>query len=292
MANAIIFGGSGQDGVLLTEFLRKKGLNVVSVSRSMAGAPSGNVADYEFVSRVIRGEKPDFIFHFAANSSTKHDFLFENHAAISTGTFNILEAVRLYCPSCKVFLSGSAMQFLNRGLPINESTPFEGNSPYSVARIQSVYAARYYRNAFNLKVYVGYLFHHDSPLRNEQHINQKIISVIKAINSGQELRLEVGNVNVMKEFNYAGDVVRAMWVLINQDDIYEAVIGSGKAHSIKEWLEYCFGKFNMNWQDYVDAKPDFKSEYEILVSDPSLIKMLGWQPQVDFHGLANLMITQ
>lgn len=292
MANAIIFGGSGQDGVLLAEFLRKKGLNVASVSRAMVGAPSGNVADYEFVSRVIRGEKPDFIFHFAANSSTNHDFLFDNHAAISTGTLNILEVVRLHCPSCKVFLSGSALQFVNCGLPINESTPFEGSSPYSMARIQSVYAARYYRSAFNLKVYVGYLFHHDSPLRNERHINQKIISAIKAINSGQKLRVEVGNVDVMKEFNYAGDVVRAMWILINQDNIYEAVIGSGKAHSIRDWLEYCFGKFNMNWQDYVDTKPGFKSDYKILVSDPSLIKMLGWQPQVDFHGLANLMIAQ
>jgi GDPmannose 4,6-dehydratase len=292
MAKAIIFGASGQDGVLLAEFLRKKGLNVVLVSRSMVGATSGNVADYEFVGRVIRIEKPDFIFHFAANSSTKHDFLFENHAAISTGALNILEAVRLHSPSCKVFLSGSALQFVNRGLPINESTPFEGGSPYSIARIQSVYAARYYRSEFNLKVYVGYLFNHDSPLRNERHINQKIISAIKSIISGQKLRVEVGNVDVMKEFNYAGDVVRAIWILINQDNIYEAVIGSGKAHSIKEWLEYCFGKFNMDWQDYVDANPNFNSEYEILVSDPSLIKKLGWQPEVDFRGLANLMIAQ
>ena len=173
--NVIVFGASGQDGYYLNELLQKQNINVIKVSRKI-GDLIGNIADYSFVESIIKEYQPKYIFHFAANSTTHHRALFENHESISTGTLNVLEAVRLHCPATKVFLSGSAMQFKNEGFPISEQTPFEASSPYSVARIQSVYAARYYRDKFGLKVYVGYFFNHDSPLRTEQHVNQKIAS--------------------------------------------------------------------------------------------------------------------
>jgi GDPmannose 4,6-dehydratase len=182
------------------------------------------------------------------------------------------------------------MQFKNEGLPIDEQTPFEASSPYSVARIQSVYAGRYYRSAFGLKVYAGYFFNHDSPLRSEKHVNQKIVSSVKRIANGSTEKLELGNIDVRKEFNYAGDVVEAVWTLINQDTVFEAVIGSGDAHSIQEWVEYCFKKINRNWEDYVIIDHDFTPDYKILVSNPELIRSIGWKPKVDFYMLADIMM--
>jgi GDPmannose 4,6-dehydratase len=216
--------------------------------------------------------------------------LFSNHEAISTGTLNILESVKVHCPAAVVFLSGSAMQFKNEGLPINELTEFEASSPYSVARIQSVYAGRYYRKAFGLKVYTGYFFNHDSPLRTENHVNQKIVRAVQRIEKGSGEKLELGNIEVYKEFNFAGDVVNAVWELVNQQTVFEAVIGSGNAFSIKEWVKYCFEKANRNWEDFVVIKDAYIPEYQMLVSDPMLIKSLGWEPNTNFYQLADMML--
>ena len=287
---ALIFGISGQDGYYLSELLQTINIKVLGVSRSQGDWIKGDVADFAFVEALIKTHQPNYIFHFAANSTTRHSALFDNHKAISTGTLNILECVRLHCPASKVFLSGSAMQFKNEGLPIDEQTPFEASSPYSIARIQSVYAGRYYRSAFGLKVYVGYFFNHDSSLRSERHVNQKIVCSVKRIANGSTEKLEFGNIDVKKEFNYAGDVVEAVWTLINQDTVFEAIIGSGDAHSIQEWVEYCFKKINRNWEDYVMINHDFIPDYKILVSNPELIRSIGWQPKVDFYKLADIMM--
>ena len=286
---ALIFGSNGQDGKFLSDLLERKQIEVIGISRSNARMV-GSIVDFALVESVIKSQRPDFIFHFAANSTTQHAALFDNHSTISTGTLNILEAVRLHSPHTKVFLSGSALQFKNDGVPIDEKTAFEASSPYSVARIQSIYAGRYYRSAFDLQVYVGYFFNHDSELRSEKHVNQKIVATVKRISNGSDEKLEIGNINVLKEFNYAGDVVQAVWQLVNQNQIFEAIIGSGKAYSIKEWAEYCFNKVNLNWKDHLVIKHDFIPEYKILVSNPTLISQIGWQPQVGFNELANIML--
>jgi GDPmannose 4,6-dehydratase len=280
---AVIFGASGQDGVYLRSLLERENVETVCVSR-FACDGVGDVSDRGFVDSVIRDRSPDYVFHFAANSTTGHDAVFDNHDAISTGTINILEAVYRHSPGTRVFLAGSAMQFENNGTPIDEHTPFAPLSPYAVSRIHSVYAGRYYRS-LSLKVYVGYLFNHDSPLRKPNHVNQKI--VLAARNAR---KIEIGDVTVKKEFNFAGDVVDAIWRLVNQDAIYEAVIGSGRAHSIEEWLELCFSAVGRDWHDYVTNSGDFKPEYHTLVSNPALIMSLGWRSLVDINGLADLMI--
>ena len=286
---AIIFGRNGQDGNFLSDLLTKINIEVIGVSRSSSEV-IGDVADYETVSSLIKTHQPHYIFHFAANSTTQHTALFDNHRTISTGTINILESVRLFSPATKVFLSGSAMQFKNEGTPINEDTPFDANSAYSVARIHSVYAGRYYRITFSLKIYVGYFFNHDSQFRSEKHVNQKIVAAVKRISNGSTEKLEIGNSDVRKEFNYAGDMVEAVWTLVNQDDVFEAVIGSGEAYSIQEWTECCFNKMNLDWKEHVINKQDFIPEYNILVSNPSLLKEIGWKPTVDFYRLADIMM--
>ncbi|MGN6491681.1 MAG: GDP-mannose 4,6-dehydratase [Agriterribacter sp.] len=288
--SAVIFGSNGQDGYYLGELLSNAAIKLINVSRNNASI-CGTVSDYNFVKNVIKENSPDYVFHFAARSSTKHEFLFENHETISTGTINILESVRLFSPSTRVFISGSAMQFKNKGYPIDENTEFEASSPYSIARIQSVYAARYYGQRFGIKVFIGYFFNHDSPLRSEHHINQKIVRAAQRIASGSNEKLILGNIEVQKEFNYAGDTVDAVWKLVNQDTVTEAVIGSGKAYAIKRWLEYCFALKNLEWEKYVELQSDFAPEYAILVSRPNLIRGIGWMPKMDFYQLANMMMN-
>ncbi len=286
---AIIFGGGGQDGAYLSMLLKANGLDILSVSRSGNGI-LGDVSDAKFVKELIKTHKPEYVFHFAANSSTSYDHLFENHETISTGTLNILNSVLSHSPKSKVFLSGSAMQFKNSGNPIDEETPFVANSPYSLSRIHSVYSGRYYREAFGVAVYVGYLFNHDSCYRTERHINQKIVQAVKRLSRGSSEEILIGDWDVKKEFNFAGDVVDAIWMLVNQETVHEAVIGSGVAYPIRDWLDYCFSKINKDWKDFVRKDELFKPEYDLLVSNPEKIKSLGWQPKVNFNQLADMMM--
>lgn len=286
---ALLFGANGQDSHYLATLLSRQGMEILGVARS-GGTLPGDVADSAFVDAIIREHKPEFVFHLAAISSTRHDTLFENHRAIATGTLNVLESVRLRSPESRVFLSGSAMQFRNEGRPIDEQTPFEASSPYSVARIHSVYAARYYRAAFGLKAFVGYFFNHDSPLRSERHVNQKVVATARRIAAGSSEKLVIGNLDVRKEFNFAGDVVTAIWTLVNQEAVHEAVIGCGEAHSIREWTEYCFRKLGLDWREHVQLDSSFVPEYQLLVSAPALLRSLGWRPSLDIFGLADLML--
>ena len=143
-----------------------------------------------------------------------------------------------------------------------------------------------------MKVYVGYFFNHDSPLRRENHINQKIVMAVKRLAGGGTGKLFLGDINVKKEFNFAGDLVTAVWKLLHQEEVFEAVLGCGKAYSIKEWVVYCFEKLNLNWNDHVEQDPQYIREYEILVSDPRVIHGIGWRPVVDFQALADMMLKE
>jgi GDPmannose 4,6-dehydratase len=289
---AIIFGINGQDGFYLNELLTSEGIEVTGVSRSAnTNYVQGDVQQMDLVTALITKIQPDYVFHLAANSTTRHEALFENHETISTGTFNILEAVFKFSKHTRVFLSGSAVQFENNGSPINEQTAFAALSPYAVSRIQSVYAGRYYRS-LGVQVYVGYFFHHDSPLRTGRHINQQIAMAVKRIAEGSNEKIEIGNISVQKEFNFAGDMMKAVWILVNQNHVHEAVIGSGKAYSIEDWLILCFKKINKDWKDFIIEKKDFIPEYDILVSDPMLIKSIGWQPEYDIQQLIGLMLEK
>lgn len=286
---ALIFGINGQDGFYLNQILKQEKVEVIGVSRSNENWVKGSVADYNLVSNLIKEHQPNYIFHLAANSTTKHVALFENHDSISTGTLNILESVKLFSPNTRVFISGSGLQFKNVDKPIKETDEFEAKDSYSVSRIQSVYAARYYRS-LGIKTYVGYFFNHDSPLRSERHVNQKIVAAVKRISNGSDEKIELGNINVKKEFTFAGDTAQAIWTLTKSDTVYETVIGSGKAYSIEEWLNICFGYFNLDWKSYVKINDSFKSEYNILVSEPSTLFDLGWKQQVEMDALAKMMI--
>ena len=287
---AVVFGANGQDGAYLVELLEAKGVDTVGVSRSgpWRQADVGHFADVELVVREII---PDLIFHLAANSTTRHDALLENHETISTGAINVLECAWRYCPDARVFLSGSGVQFHNDGQPIDEETPFEATSPYAIARIQSVFAARYYRS-LGLRTYVGYLFHHESPKRKPTHLSRMIALAARRIAAGAHQHLPLGDISVVKEWTFAGDTMRAVLCLVEQDDVFEAVIGSGEGHSVEEWLEQCFSRVGLAWQDHVKIKEGFQAEYMRLLSRPKRIMSLGWRPAVSFAALADMMMAQ
>jgi GDPmannose 4,6-dehydratase len=287
--NALIFGASGQDGHYLAEICRAEGVTPIGISRSGAAGIRGDVASFELVQALVREHRPAFIFHLAARSTTGHDALFENHETISTGTLNVLEAARLHAPGARVFVTGSGVQFVNRGAPISERDPFAATSPYAVARIQSAYAARYFRS-LGQPVYVGYLFHHESPLRKPGHVSKTVALAAARIAAGSKEQIELGDLSVEKEWTFAGDVARGMFALVTQDQVFDAVIGSGQAHSILEWVQLCFAIAGKDWRNHVRLRPGFVPEYRRLVSDPRTIRALGWEPRVGIDELARMMV--
>lgn len=249
---ALILGANGQDGYYLSEACRKRRIEAFGISRSGPWL-HGDVASPEIVEELIRSHHPAMVFHLAATSSTRHDAIYENHATISTGTINILESVKRWSPGSKVFITGSGLQFVNRGEPISETDPFCHGSAYVAARNYSVYLARYFRD-MGIQAYVGYLFHHESPLRGPHHVCQKIAQVALRIAEGSEEVLELGDISVRKEVTFAGDVTEGIMTLIGQGQVFEAVIGSGHAYSIEDWLDECFKLINKDWRNYVREK--------------------------------------
>jgi len=290
MSTALIFGANGQDGYYLSRLCHEKGIQPVGISRSGDGI-NGDVSDFSQVERFIRKYCPSYVFHLAANSTTRHSAMFENHRTISTGTLNILEAVRLRAPQAKVFITGSGIQFRNSGTPISENDPFEAANPYSAARIQSVYAARYFQS-LGINVYVGYLFHHESPLRKPNHVSQMIACAVKRIANGSEEKIEIGDVSVEKEWTFAGDIVKGIMTLIEQSEVHEAVIGSGIPYKIQNWIEICFELIGKDWQKYLCIKEEFSPEFKRLVSNPHTINNLGWKPEIDIKQLAKMMVLE
>ena len=295
---ALIYGAKGQDGYYLRNLLIEKGYHVIGLARSNNGA-EGDISQRALVERQIRTYQPEEIYHLAANSTTRHDAAFDNHAAICTGTLNLLEAVRVFSPGSKVFLCGSAIQFENRGVPIHESHPFVANNYYAVARIHSTHTARYYRS-MGIKVYVGYLFHHESPMRHERHLSQKIAMSAARLSQGCRERLVLGSLDVVKEWGFAGDIMEGAIHLLSQDKVYEAVIGTGEGYGVRDWVSQCFQFFDLDWRQYVDLIPDFTPEYSYMVSAPSTMLQIGWRHKTTFeelsrticlHALERLAIT-
>ncbi|MHB0946172.1 MAG: GDP-mannose 4,6-dehydratase [Sedimentisphaerales bacterium] len=286
---ALIFGANGQDGYYLSEVCRRRQIEVIGVSRS-GNWLRGDVACPETVEGLIRSHQPDMIFHLAATSTTKHDAIYENHAAIGTGTVNILESVKRWSPNSKIFITGSGLQFINNGQPISETDPFDHGSSYVAVRNYSIYLARYFRN-IGIQTYVGYLFHHESPLRGAQHLCQKIVQAARRIAEGSDEILELGDISVRKEWTFAGDIAEGIFTLMEQDKVFEVTIGSGRAYSVEDWLNECSKLINKDWRQYVRLKRDFKAEYKVLVSNPATINSLGWNAATTISDLAKIMLN-
>jgi GDPmannose 4,6-dehydratase len=286
----VIYGAGGQDGQYMRKHYQEAGVEIVALERREQG-DLADVSNRGAVMDLVKRFQPEIIYHFAANSTTRHEAMMDHHTAIAGGTVNLLEAVSQHSPHTKLFLSGSALQFENRGVPISEADPFRYVDPYSIARNYSVHMGRYYRQR-GIKVYVGYFFHHESPSRPERHMSQRIARAAARIAKGSQETLEVGDLNVVKEWGLAGDIMEGARVLVSQDEIYEAVIGTGEGHSLQEWAELCFRHFGLQWEEHVRETKRFEPEYRHLVSYPARIKGLGWAAMTTFENLAESICEQ
>lgn len=283
---AIITGINGQDGFYLSKLLLENNVNVIP-----AGRNDIDLSDFVKVQEFIKFHQPDFIFHLAANSTTQHVALLENNLIIGTVSIYLLEAVKLHSPHTKIFISGSGLQFRNEDKPIKETDPFEARDAYSVSRIQSVFAARYYRS-LGIQAYVGYFFNHDSPRRTEKHMAKKISAFAQRVARGEHNMLEIGDMSVVKEWTFAGDVVEGLWKFINQDTVFEANISSGAGYSITDWVNACFRVIGKDPSQFIAEVEGFKAEYRQLVSDPSIIQQIGFYPKISFEELAKMMVLE
>jgi GDPmannose 4,6-dehydratase len=291
-APIVIFGAAGQDGRYLRAAHRRRGDRVLSFSRTASDEVAHlDVGDRAAVTEVIASERPRVVYQLAAASTTRHEALWDNQSAIVNGTLNVLEAIWSHCRETTVVVAGSALQFRNRGEAIHENDPFEADSAYSLARIQATHAARYYRGR-GVRAHVAYLFHHDSPWRRPPHVSARICQDVAAIARGTGTDVEVGDLSVEKEWGYAGDVAEALVTLAAQSEVFEAVVGTGEAHSIGEWVERCFFHAGIPSAGRIRTREGFRAEYGRLVSNPETVRRLGWSPRVSFDELAGAMMRQ
>jgi len=278
----LCFGHHGQTGYYLEKHCQTLGHKFFGASRR-DGHFRGDIKDPVFVAEVILKSKPNIIFNLAARSSIQHKYIQEYYDTIVMGNLNILSSVYEYDPNIKVFVTGSGLQFKNEDKPISANDPFDARDAYSAARIAAAYQARYFRKQ-GLKIYIGYLFHHESKFRNDSCISKRILH---AAQKGE--KLGIGDINAAKEWGFAGDIAKGIWTLVNQDEIFEATIGTGVAHQIREWFDVCYSHFGLDWQKYHEQIA-FNRDFKILVSDPTIMKSLGWSCESNLKRLLGQMI--
>ncbi len=286
----IIFGAGGQDGFFLINLLLSFGYKVIPFTHNGGDiGPPLDVSDFDSVEAVIQKYRPEIIFHLAAKSSTWHEFVLENHKAIVDGALAVMESVDRHVPNSKVFIASSALVFKNEGCPIIEENELVTDSAYAMARVEALQIVRYYRQR-GQKVYVGFLFNHESHLRPSNSIARKVVKGVVDIHLGIQKSLSIGNPDVIKEWMWAGDAVAAMIFLVNQDEVFEACIGDGIGKSVWDFATACCDIVGISLESCLITIPDYEAEYAALVSDPRKIKSLGWTPKVNMEDLAKRMV--
>ena len=287
---AIIFGSGGQDGLFLHKYLLTLGYQVFPFTHHGSEfGPALDVADFQNVSKIIKEVRPHYIFNLAAHSSTRHEFIFENQRAIVDGALSILESADKYSQEANIFLASSGLVFDNRGAPIKETDSFVTNSAYALARLEALQVARYYRQR-GRKVFVGFLFNHESPFRPPQSVARMIARSVAEVHLGLNKYIRIGNVNVTKEWMWAGDAVSAMVQIVNQDEIFEVCIGDGIGRTVRDYAMACCEVVGISLEDYLVELPAYQVQYTYLVSDSSKMRTLGWAPEVSFDSLAKIMV--
>ena len=282
---AIIFGISGQDGLYLKKILLNENIKVYgTTSKKKSKYDYVNLNDFEEVNSYIKKVSPDYIFCFSAVSKTSHEVIFQNQNIICNGTLNILESIKINFKKCKIFIPGSALQFKLNNESISEKTEFYANNPYSISRIYTYNLSKYYREKYNLKIYYGFLFHHDSPFNKNESLTMQIIKSVKDFKKKNIFNLNIKNLNYTKEFNHAYDITMAIWSFVNQNKYFEMVIGSGNVISIKDFIFNVFNVFK------IKPKSKFNlgnyGEKIIVKSDPQLLRSIGWKP---IYGIIELI---
>lgn len=310
MKRALITGITGQDGSYLAELLLEKRYRVFGMVRR-ASTENYNRIDHlrdriEFVQadlldqlsliRALEKTQPDEIYNLAAMSfvptSWKQPVLTGEFTAL--GVTRMLEAMRLVCPQSRFYQASSSEMFgAVREVPQNEHTPFHPRSPYGVAKVYGHYITVNYRESYGLYTVSGILFNHESPRRGKEFVTRKISDGVARIKVGLADKLPMGNLEARRDWGFAGDYVRAMWMMLQQDQPDDYVIATGVQHSVKEFLEQAFAYVGLDWRDHVVTDPDLlrPAEVDHLLGDASKAReKLHWEPQVSFNELVRMMV--
>jgi GDPmannose 4,6-dehydratase len=307
---AIITGITGQDGSYLAELLLEKGYDVVGTVRR-SSAPNfwriehllgrvtlkpADLLDQLSLLRLIDEVRPAEIYNLAAMSFVPASW----DQPMLTGEFNaqgvtrLLDAVRQVDTSIRIYQASSSEMFGKvREVPQNEQTPFYPRSPYGVSKVFAHYITINYRESYNLFAVSGMLFNHESPRRGLEFVTRKVSDGVARIKLGLAESLPIGNLDAHRDWGFAGDYVRAMWLMLQQNKADDYVIATGVAHSVRELLEIAFARVGLDWQQYVRVDPALlrPAEVEHLLGDASKAKAeLGWTPSVGFKELVEMMV--
>ena len=309
---ALILGISGQDGAYLAQLLLHKGYKVYGTSRDVQMASFRNLVrlcirdkielfsvainDFRSILQVIMKVEPDEIYNLAGQSSVGLSFEqpVETFESICLGNLNLLESVRLFSNSVKLYNASSSECFGNTdGEAADEKTPFRPRSPYAVAKAAAFWEVANYREAYNLFACSGILFNHESPLRPDRFVTQKIVTTACRIAGGSKEKLMLGNVDVQRDWGWAPEYVQAMWLMLQQDKPDDYVIATGKTNSLRDFVSLVFTGLGMNWLDHVDYNPELLRPTDILISKANPAKAkekLGWQAQYNMADTVKLMV--
>ncbi|MGK7892492.1 MAG: GDP-mannose 4,6-dehydratase [Xenococcus sp. (in: cyanobacteria)] len=318
---ALITGITGQDGSYLSEFLLEKGYEVHGIIRRTSTfntdrlehiyedphSPNarlflhyGDLTDGTTLRRILEEVQPQEIYNLGAQSHVRVSFDSPEYTVdtVGMGTLRLLEAIRDYqqrtASKVKFYQAGSSEMFGKvQEVPQKETTPFYPRSPYACAKVYAHWQTVNYRESYDLFACNGILFNHESPRRGETFVTRKITRAVARIIAGEQKKLYLGNLDARRDWGYAKDYVRAMWLILQQDSPDDYVVATGETHSIREFLDIAFSYVNLNWQDYVAFDPRYlrPAEVYLLIGDPVKTRTkLGWQPTVDFPGLVKLMV--
>ena len=314
MKKALITGINGQDGSYLAEFLLEKGYEVWgtlkrnSVSENQTSRLGDNyskvkleyadLTDLSSLIRVISLCQPDEIYNLAAQSHVRISFDQPLYTANTTGVgaLNVLEAVRLIKPDCKIYQASSSEMFGNTidsdGFQ-RETTPMNPVSPYGCAKVFAYNISRNYRHSYHMFVSNGILFNHESPRRGTNFVTNKVVKEAVKIKLGLSNQLRLGNLSATRDWGHAKDYVQAMWMLLQLDEPGDYVCATGMSHSVQDLCEYVFSKLDLNWREYVKADSKFLRPEELhnLKGDSSKLReVTGWKPKYTFESMLDEMI--
>lgn len=319
---ALITGITGQDGSYLTELLLAKNYDVHGIIRRTSTFNTdridhlyqdphdptaqlflhyGDLTDGVTLRRILEEVRPREIYNLGAQSHVRVSFDSPEYTvdSVAMGTLRLLEAIRDYRNrtgiDVRFYQAGSSEMFGKvQEIPQKETTPFYPRSPYSCAKVYAHWQTVNHRESYEIFACNGILFNHESPRRGETFVTRKITRALARIVAGQQKKLYLGNLDAKRDWGYAKDYVKAMWLMLQQQEPDDYVVATGETHSIREFLDVAFGYVNLNWHDYVEFDSRYlrPAEVDLLVGDPTKVKeKLGWEPSVTFEELVKLMVN-
>lgn len=307
---ALITGISGQDGSWLADFLLEKGYEIYGLVRR-SSTPHlqridhildklhliyGDLADQNSLDRAVQAAKPDEVYHLGAMSfvgtSWSQPLLTLDITGI--GTTRILESLLKYKPDCKFYNAASSEMYgSTKEVPQDENTPFNPCSPYGIAKLMGFWATKNYRDSYGMFACSGICHNHDSERRGLEFVTRKITHAVAKIKHGLQKELRLGNLDAVRDFGYALEYVQAMWLMLQQNKPDDFVIATGRAFSVRAWMEIAFHYANLNWQEYIVIDENLKrpAEIDFLSGDASKAKqILGWEAKTCFEKIIERMV--